>query len=64
MEEQISALEITIKQLEAQLADEKLYNDVAKMKGINADYDKKKMELGHIQLQWEALAEQIMELEA
>jgi ATP-binding cassette subfamily F protein 3 len=46
------------------LADEKLYNDVAKMKEINTNYDKKKMELGHIQLQWEALAEQIMELEA
>ncbi|MDB5091877.1 MAG: putative transporter ATP-binding protein YheS [Mucilaginibacter sp.] len=64
MEEQISGLEVTIKQLEAQLADEKLYNDVAKMKEINTNYDKKKMELGHIQLQWEALAEQIMELEA
>jgi len=64
MEEQIAGLEKTIKEFEVQLADEKLYNDVARMKEINTSYDKKKMELGHIQLQWEALAEQIMELEA
>jgi len=64
MEEQISDLERTIKQLEAQLADDKLYNDLAKMKGINNNYDLKKLELGSIQLKWEALAEQIMELEA
>jgi ATP-binding cassette subfamily F protein 3 len=64
MEDQIAELEKTVKSLEAQLADEKLYNDVAKMKEINTNYDKKKMDLGHIQLQWEALAEQIMELEA
>jgi ATP-binding cassette, subfamily F, member 3 len=64
MEEQIAELEKTIKQLEAQLADEKLYNDLSKMKAMNTSYDAKKMELGHIQLKWEALAEQIMELEA
>ena len=64
MEEQIATLEKEVKALEAQLADEKLYNDVAKMKEINTSYDKKKMELGHVQLQWETLAEQIMELEA
>ncbi|HEY8927990.1 MAG TPA: ABC-F family ATP-binding cassette domain-containing protein [Mucilaginibacter sp.] len=64
MEEQISGLEKAIKEYELQLADEKLYNDVAKMKEVNTSYDKKKMELGHVQLQWEALAGQIMELEA
>ncbi len=64
MEEQIAGLEKTVKTLEAQLADEKLYNDVAKMKEINTSYDSKKMELGHLQLKWEELAEQIMELEA
>jgi len=64
MEEEIAGLEKTVKELEAQLADEKLYNDLPKMNQISSDYDKKKMELGHIQLQWEALAEQIMELEA
>ncbi|BAU55347.1 ABC-F family ATP-binding cassette domain-containing protein [Mucilaginibacter gotjawali] len=64
MEEQIAELEKTIKQLEAQLADEKLYNDAAKMKQVNSSYEVKKMDLGHLQLKWEALAEQIMELEA
>ena len=64
MEEQIAELEKTIKQLEVQLADEKLYNDLKKMKEMNSSYDAKKMELGHIQLKWETLAEQIMELEA
>jgi ATP-binding cassette subfamily F protein 3 len=64
MEDQIAVLEKEVKSLEAQLADEKLYNDVAKMKEINNSYDKKKMELGHVQLKWEELAEQIMELEA
>ena len=64
MEEQISGLEGEIKQLEAQLADEKLYNDAAKSKEVNNNYDKRKLELGSIQLKWEALAEQIMELEA
>lgn len=64
MEDQIATLEKEVKLLEVQLADEKLYNDVAKMKEINSSYDKKKMELGHVQLQWETLAEQIMELEA
>ena len=64
MEEQIAELEKTVKQLEAQLADEKLYNELAKMKEISNNYEKKKLELGHIQLQWEVLAEQIMELEA
>jgi ATP-binding cassette subfamily F protein 3 len=64
MEEQIADLEKTVKQMEAQLADEKLYNDLAKMKELNSTYDIKKMELGHVQLKWESLAEQIMELEA
>ncbi len=64
MEEQISELERTVKQLEAQLGDEKLYNDAAKLKEVNNNYELKKLDLGHIQLKWEALAEQIMELEA
>jgi len=64
MEEQIASLEKTVKQLEVQLADDKLYHDAAKMKQVNSAYEIKKMELGHLQLKWEALAEQIMELEA
>jgi len=64
MEEQIAELERTVKQLEVQLADDKLYNDAAKLKQVNSQYELKKLDLGHIQLKWETLAEQIMELEA
>jgi ATP-binding cassette subfamily F protein 3 len=64
MEEQMAELERTVKQLEAQLGDEALYHDAAKLKEINNNYQLKKLDLGHIQLKWEALAEQIMELEA
>ncbi|HZY38788.1 MAG TPA: ABC-F family ATP-binding cassette domain-containing protein [Mucilaginibacter sp.] len=64
LEEQIAELETAIKRLEEQLADEKLYNDLPRMNGINNDYELKKLELGHAQLKWEGLAEQIMELEA
>jgi len=64
MEEQIAETEKTVKQLEAQLADDTLYNDAAKLKEISTKYDLKKLDLGHLQLKWEALAEQIMELEA
>jgi len=64
MESQIAEVEQAIKQLEVKLADEKLYNDAAKSKEVTHNYDAKKLELGALQLKWEALAEQIMELEA
>jgi ATP-binding cassette, subfamily F, member 3 len=64
MEEQIVELEKAIKQLETQLADDTLYNDATKSKAVTHEYDQKKLELGALQLKWEALAEQIMELEA
>jgi len=64
MEGQMAELEAIIKQLEAQLGDDKLYNDTVKLNDINNNYQKKKLELGHLQLKWDALAEQIMELEA
>jgi len=64
LEEQIAELEKSVKTFEEQLADEKLYNDLPKMTEINRNYDLKKLELGHAQMQWEALADQIMELEA
>jgi ATP-binding cassette subfamily F protein 3 len=64
MEEQMAELERIVKQLEVQLSDETLYHDAAKLKEINNNYQLKKLDLGHVQLKWEALAEQIMELEA
>ncbi|MDB5286141.1 MAG: transporter ATP-binding protein, partial [Mucilaginibacter sp.] len=64
IEATVTELEKEIKQLEAQLADEKIFNQTEKLKQINNNYQLKKMELGGIQQRWEALADQIMELEA
>jgi ATP-binding cassette subfamily F protein 3 len=64
MEEHIAVLEKDVKQLEAQLADNSIYNQAEKLKQINDNYQLKKMELRENQVRWEALADQIMELEA
>lgn len=64
LEEQIAGLEKDIKQAEASLADEKIYTDAAKLQETNATYQAKKDQLKTLQQNWEALAEQIMELEA
>jgi ATP-binding cassette subfamily F protein 3 len=64
MEEQIGELEKVIKQLEAQLADDKLYTDAKKAQEINETYQLKKLDLKEIQAKWEMLAEHILELEA
>jgi len=64
MEEQIALLEKAVKDIEANLADEKIYNDANKLKQTNATYSQKKDELKQTQQKWEELAEQIMELEA
>jgi ATP-binding cassette subfamily F protein 3 len=64
MEEQIVELEKTIKQLEAQLADDQLYADAKKANEVNETYQLKKLDLKEIQSKWEMLAEHILELEA
>ena len=64
MEEQIAGLDKTVKELEAKLADEKIYTDGAKLKETNAAYSQKQAELKQVQQKWEDLAEQILELEA
>ena len=64
MEEQIGELEKTIKHLEAQLADDKLYADTKKAQEINEAYQLKKLDLKEVQAKWEMLAEHILELEA
>jgi ATP-binding cassette subfamily F protein 3 len=64
MEEQIAVLEKAVKDFEAKLADDKIYNDSAKLRETNAAYAQKQAELKQLQQQWETLAEQIMELEA
>ncbi len=64
MEEQIADLEKTVKQLEAKLADDKIYTDSNKLKETNNKYSQKQTELKQVQQKWEALAGQILELEA
>ncbi|OOQ60110.1 ABC-F family ATP-binding cassette domain-containing protein [Mucilaginibacter pedocola] len=63
LEESIAAIEKDVKDLETQLADNTIFNQADKMKQVNNNYQLKKMELGAQQQRWEALAEQIMELE-
>ena len=64
MEEEIGQLEKVVKDLETQLSDDKLYTDSANATKVNDTYQLKKLELQSIQARWEALAEQILELEA
>jgi len=64
MEEKIAGLEKDIKELENKLAEDGVYNNATKSKEVNAVYQQKKDELAKTQDEWEALAEQIMELEA
>jgi ATP-binding cassette subfamily F protein 3 len=64
MEDQIAGLDKTVKELEITLSDEKVYSDTVKLKQIKTSYNQKQEELKQVQQQWEALAEQILELEA
>jgi ATP-binding cassette subfamily F protein 3 len=64
MEDKIAELEATVKQLENKLAEDEVYSNPAKSKEVNGAYQQKKNELKQIQQDWEALAGQILELEA
>jgi ATP-binding cassette subfamily F protein 3 len=64
MEQEIAELEKAVKEFEAQLADDKLYNDANNAARVTDSYQLKKLELQEVQTKWEALAEQILELEA
>ena len=64
MEERTTQLEKEIKELENKLAEPSVYNDQAKAKEVYAAYSQKKAELAKVQDEWEALAGQILELEA
>nr|WP_294949052.1 ABC-F family ATP-binding cassette domain-containing protein [uncultured Mucilaginibacter sp.] len=64
LEDNVSLVEKEIKAIEAQLADSSIFNQSEKLKQLNNSYQLKKMELGGLQQKWEALADQIMELEA
>jgi ATP-binding cassette, subfamily F, member 3 len=62
MEQHIEALEKTVRELEAQLADDKLYTDAVKAQQVTETYQLKKLELKEVQAKWENLAEHILEL--
>ncbi|WP_462264800.1 ABC-F family ATP-binding cassette domain-containing protein [Mucilaginibacter sp.] len=64
MEQQIADLEKSVKDVEAKLADTRIYNDQARLKETNTQYQHKQSELKQVQQRWEALAEQILEMEA
>ncbi|RYD88846.1 MAG: ABC transporter ATP-binding protein, partial [Sphingobacteriales bacterium] len=64
MEQQIAELEKTAKQLEAQLADDKIYTDSNRLKETNTAYQQKQTEIKTVKQNWENLAEQILEMEA
>jgi ATP-binding cassette subfamily F protein 3 len=64
LEEQASVIEGEVKALSEKLADQQLYTDPANLKKTKIAYSEKQDELKQVQKQWEALAEQIMELEA
>ncbi|HEK20906.1 MULTISPECIES: ABC-F family ATP-binding cassette domain-containing protein [unclassified Mucilaginibacter] len=63
LEELVGSLEKEVKNLEAQLADTSLYNQADKLQKLTDTYQLKKLEMREQQARWEALAEQIMELE-
>jgi ATP-binding cassette subfamily F protein 3 len=63
LEEKIADFEREIRDIEAELGNDELYNDPAKLSGVNARYKKAKEDLHSAQAEWETLAEQILELE-
>lgn len=63
LEKGIAEKEAEVKALEANLAQEEVYSDADKLKEATRVYNSAKAELTQMQSQWEALAEEIMELE-
>jgi ATP-binding cassette subfamily F protein 3 len=63
LEEKISDLENDIRLIEAELGDDNLYQEPAKLDAVNKKYKTAKETLHQAQAEWEALAEQILELE-
>ena len=64
LEEQAAVIEGEVKTLNDKLSDQQIYSDPTNLKKTKRDYSEKQDELKQVQKQWEALAEQIMELEA
>lgn len=63
LEDQIATKEVEVKELEIHLAKEEIYSDANKLKDATRTYNSAKAELEQWQQNWEALAEEIMNLE-
>ena len=63
LEDQIATKEVEVKELEIHLAKEEIYSDANKLKDATRTYNSAKAELEQWQQSWEALAEEIMNLE-
>jgi ATP-binding cassette subfamily F protein 3 len=63
LEEQIAIKDEEVKKLEAHLASEEVYSDAIKLQEATRNYNSAKAEYDQLQQNWEALAEEIMELE-
>jgi ATP-binding cassette subfamily F protein 3 len=64
VEEEIAAFELSVKAVEAELADEEIYSNKHKLDEVNKRYLAEKLLLSHAQQTWEELATEIMELES
>ncbi|WP_432713562.1 ABC-F family ATP-binding cassette domain-containing protein [Pedobacter sp.] len=63
-EAEIAQLEVNVKSIETELADDKVYGDKAKLAEVNLKYKTAKSTLDKAQQVWEDLAAEIMEKEA
>ncbi|WP_299287384.1 ABC-F family ATP-binding cassette domain-containing protein [uncultured Mucilaginibacter sp.] len=63
MEQKITELEKNVKQLEAELSDDKIYKQQNRLQEVNKNLKQKQQELKQQQEKWEALADQILEME-
>lgn len=63
LEQKISDLEKEVKNAEQELGTDAIYNEPARLKTVNEQYKSAKENLQAAQSEWEALAEQILELE-
>ncbi len=63
LEAEISLGEEKVRNLETELADENLYQQKDKLQQKNQEYDKAKANVHDLQKKWEALADEILELE-
>jgi ATP-binding cassette subfamily F protein 3 len=64
LEESLASLKQDLSEIENSLAKPEIYSDVAKLSEHTTRYEKVKSTLNQTQVAWEALAEQILELES